>query len=77
MHETADDIDRLQRLLDETYMTSGGHLREVITPERRLDARTLARELVGMRLLVLATATSLAGDSLHGSPARFTIRIRR
>ena len=57
MHETADDIDRLQRLLDDTYMKSGDHLREVITPERRLDALTLARELVGMRLLVLATAT--------------------
>jgi hypothetical protein len=57
MHETPDDIDRLQQLLDDTYAASGAHLREVITPGRRLDALAVVRELVGMRLLVLATAT--------------------
>jgi nitroimidazol reductase NimA-like FMN-containing flavoprotein (pyridoxamine 5'-phosphate oxidase superfamily) len=58
VHETPDDLEQLQRLLDESYAGAGGHLREVITPERRLDAVALAAELTGMRLLVLATTTS-------------------
>ena len=58
MHETPDDLDRLQRLLDTSYDRAGHHLREVITPERRLSAEALTAELVGMRLLVLATVTS-------------------
>ncbi len=58
VHETTDDLDRLQRLLDESYATGGAHLREVISPERRLDAAALAARLDGMKLLVLATATA-------------------
>jgi nitroimidazol reductase NimA-like FMN-containing flavoprotein (pyridoxamine 5'-phosphate oxidase superfamily) len=58
MHETPQDIATLQMLLDASYTAAGGHLREVITSERRLDAPTLCAELVGMRLLVLATVTA-------------------
>jgi len=58
MHETAEDLERLQQLLDDSYAAGGPHLREVITPERILDARALAARLDGMRLLVLATVTS-------------------
>ena len=58
MNETADDLDRLQRLLDESYASGGAHLREVISPERRLDAAALAARLDGMKLLVLATVTA-------------------
>lgn len=58
MHETQQDLEQLQALLDESYAVAGGHLREVITAERRLDAPTLCAELVGMRLLVLATVTA-------------------
>ncbi len=57
MHETADDLIRLQRLLDTSAAAAGEHMREVITPERRLDARAVAGTLTGMRLLVLATST--------------------
>ena len=57
MKETPDDLDRLQRLLDDSYAAGGAHLREVITPERRLDAASLAARLDGMKLLVLATVT--------------------
>jgi nitroimidazol reductase NimA-like FMN-containing flavoprotein (pyridoxamine 5'-phosphate oxidase superfamily) len=57
MNETADDLQRLQRLLDESYAAAGAHLLEVITPERRLDAGALAARLDGMKLLVLATVT--------------------
>ena len=58
MHETAEDLAELQRLLDESYTTAGAHLREVTTPERRLDAVALAAKLDDMRLLVLATSTA-------------------
>jgi hypothetical protein len=58
VRETAGDLDRLQHLLDRSYEAAGSHLREVITPERRLSARALAERLEGMCLLVLATATA-------------------
>lgn len=58
MHETAADLDNLQQLLDRSYAKAGEHLLEVTTPERRIDAPTLAARLTGMRLLVLATATA-------------------
>jgi Pyridoxamine 5'-phosphate oxidase len=58
MHETQQDLDRLQRILDESYSAAGAHLRDVITPERRLDAIDLVAQLNGMCLLVLATVTA-------------------
>src|SRR3954447_10532477 len=58
MNETPEDLNQLQRLLDESYAAGGPHLREVITPERRLDAASLAARVDGMKLLVLATVTS-------------------
>lgn len=57
MHETADDLTRIQRLLDESYQAAGSHLREVITPERTITAAKLVEILIGMRLLVLSTVT--------------------
>jgi general stress protein 26 len=75
MLETADELDRLQQLLDASMAGAGPHLTSIITPERRLTAVELAERLQGMRLLVLATATSdgrpLAGPVdgyfLHGT----------
>jgi uncharacterized pyridoxamine 5'-phosphate oxidase family protein len=58
MHETAEDIERVQRLLDASYQRSGEHLRSIITPERRLSAEDVCRELQGMTLLSLATVTA-------------------
>ncbi|MEX0682482.1 MAG: pyridoxamine 5'-phosphate oxidase family protein [Dehalococcoidia bacterium] len=58
MHETAADIERLQRLLDESYSKSGEHLRSIITPERRLSAEDVCGELQAMTLLNLATVTA-------------------
>lgn len=88
MHETPADIEQLQRLLDDSHTNAGRHLREVIAPERRLDAASLAGELTGMRLLVLATATAdgrpIAGPvdgifyrgSFHFGSAPDSIRFR-
>lgn len=52
------DLVELQQLLDRSYDLAGPHLRDVITPERRLSAEAVAATLTGMRLLVLATVTS-------------------
>lgn len=65
MLETAADLVRLQGLLDRSYDASGAHLREVITPERRVTAEVLAERLEGMCLLVLATVTA-DGRPLNG-----------
>jgi hypothetical protein len=75
MHETTRELDHLQHLLDRSMADAGPHLREIIGPERRLDARQLAERLTGMRLLVLATATAdgrpltapVDGYFLHGT----------
>ena len=58
MNETEEDLRRLQDLLDRSDASAGRHLREVITPERRLSAGELCARLTGMRLLALATVTS-------------------
>lgn len=58
MHETPDDLDRLQRLLDASDAAAGPHLRRIITPDRRLTAAELCARLRGMCLLALATVTS-------------------
>ena len=62
MHESTEDLERLQQLLDDSYASGGPHLREVITPERMLDATALAARLEGMKLLVLATDPVDADD---------------
>jgi nitroimidazol reductase NimA-like FMN-containing flavoprotein (pyridoxamine 5'-phosphate oxidase superfamily) len=57
VHERPEDLVELQRIIDASFDGAGSHLREVATPERRLDAEQLAARLTGMRLLVLATTT--------------------
>jgi nitroimidazol reductase NimA-like FMN-containing flavoprotein (pyridoxamine 5'-phosphate oxidase superfamily) len=57
LHESAQEIEALQELLDRSYATAGAHLRRIITPERRVPAVELVQRLTGMRLLVLATVT--------------------
>ncbi len=58
MRESAEEIDRLQAILDESYGRAGAHLRSIITPERRLNAEQVCTELQGMTLLSLATVNS-------------------
>jgi nitroimidazol reductase NimA-like FMN-containing flavoprotein (pyridoxamine 5'-phosphate oxidase superfamily) len=57
MNERPDDLAELQAILDRSYEAAGPHLRDVTTPDRRLDAAQLVERLTGMRLLVLATST--------------------
>ncbi|MEU5695388.1 pyridoxamine 5'-phosphate oxidase family protein [Actinosynnema sp. NPDC020468] len=58
MHETAADLEWLQRLLDSSYARAGAHLRSVVTPERRLHAEGVVAELGAMRVMALATTTA-------------------
>ncbi len=58
MHETSDDLETLQRLLDLSYARAGTHAREIIGTEHRVDAAELAERLEGMCLLVVATTTA-------------------
>ena len=86
--ETADQLARLQDLLDRSAAGAGPHLRGIITDDRRLDAAQLSERLQGMVLLVLATATAdgrplvgpVDGYFLHGSfffsSGRESVRMR-
>ena len=65
MRETAEDLDRLQALLDASYAAAGPHLRDVVTPDRRLTARAVSDLLIGVQVLDLATV-SAAGRPLVG-----------
>jgi pyridoxamine 5'-phosphate oxidase-like protein len=58
VHETPEDISKLQALLDRSYARAGPHLLRIHTPERRLSAEALADRLTGMTLLTLATVTA-------------------
>jgi hypothetical protein len=57
MHERPQDLEDLQRVIDDSYRSAGPHLLGISTPERRLGATELAAQLTGMRLLALATVT--------------------
>ena len=58
MHETPEDLQAMQAVLDESYARAGDHLLAIHAPERRLDARGIAERLQGMVLLTLATVTA-------------------
>lgn len=58
MHESPEDLAALQQLLDDSYAVAGGHLRSVITPERRLTAEEVAQRLTGVCLIGLGTTSS-------------------
>ena len=58
MHETRDDLQALQALIDRSYAGAGPHLLAIHEPERRLNAQEVAERLTGMCLLSLATVSA-------------------
>lgn len=58
MHETAEDLKNLQLLLNRSYDRAGSHLREVVTPDRRVGAADLIDLMRGVQVLALATVTA-------------------
>ena len=75
MHESAEEVAALQRLIDDSYARAGDHLASIFTEDRRLTAEEAVAYLTGVKHLVVAT-TSAAGEPrvsavdglfLHGS----------
>ena len=58
MHETSEDLKNLQLLLNRSYEQAGPHLREVVTPDRRISAAHLIDLMTGVQVLTLATVTA-------------------
>lgn len=75
MHESASELEALQRLLDASRARATEHLRGIINEDRTLSARDLASLLTGMKVLALATVTAggeprisaVDGHFVHGS----------
>jgi Pyridoxamine 5'-phosphate oxidase len=59
VHETEEDVLRLEALLSSSFANAGDHLTSIISEQRRLSARDLCRYFVGVRPLVVATTTRL------------------
>ena len=89
MHETGDDLARLQAVLDRSFEGSGEHLRSAFDQENRLSAEALVEALPGifeMHLAVTAADGSplvapvdgffLRGNVCVGLPAK-SVRARR
>lgn len=58
MHETPEDIARLQALLDASHAAAGAHLRSIFADERRVAAADLPARLGGVQVTHLATVTA-------------------
>lgn len=65
MHETDDDLSRVQALLDTSRASMGEHMASIFTDERWLDARQLCDTLQGVCVLALSTVTA-AGEPRVG-----------
>lgn len=75
MHETAEEIEELQSLLDRSLRGSGKHLRSIIEAGNRTPtADVVCRQLEGMNVLIVATVgvdgrprtSAVDGHFLHG-----------
>jgi hypothetical protein len=71
VHETAEDLDRLQELLDASAARASEHLTSIITPARRLTAPQLCSVLTGMCTLALATTTATGEPRVSGVDGHF------
>jgi hypothetical protein len=71
VHETPSDLDRLQRLLDDSASRASEHLTSIVTPGRRLTAAQTAEVLTGMCTLALATVTAAGEPRVSGVDGHF------
>lgn len=58
MHENPEDLEELQRRLDESWATGGARITSMFGPERRASAEDVAAKLVGVFMIDLATVTA-------------------
>ncbi|WP_309068948.1 pyridoxamine 5'-phosphate oxidase family protein [Microbacterium sp.] len=74
MYESPEEIQALQRLLDDSHRRGTAHLRAIISGDHVLDATQLVGTLDGMKVLALSTVTAkgeprvsaVDGHFLHG-----------
>src|SRR5947208_11372927 len=62
MHETSEDIEFLQEIIDRSHAQGGRHLRAIWTDDQKIPAHELPALLRGVQILALATVTA------HGAP---------
>lgn len=58
MFETEAELDELQAMFDAHLAHANPHMQDIVTPERRLTARQVARYLTGTKHVAFATVTS-------------------
>lgn len=58
MFETEAELDEIQVLIDAHMARANKHMLNIVTPERRLTARQIAKYLVGTKHVAFATVTS-------------------
>lgn len=58
MYETSDDLDRLQRLLDDSHAAAEPHHRSIFDDAHRVGASDLAAMLPGVQVLCVATVSA-------------------
>ena len=71
MHETDEEITRLQELLDASHARATGHLRSIIDDDRVLSARDLVALLTGMKVLSVATVTATGEPRISALDGHF------
>lgn len=71
MYETDAELAALQALLDASHARATGHLRNIITDDRRLTARDLVALLTGMKVLSLATVTAAGAPRISAEDGHF------
>jgi hypothetical protein len=71
VHETADDLEQLQALLDASVARSSEHLQSIVRPERRLSAVQACAVLQGMCTLALSTVTAAGEPRVSGVDGHF------
>lgn len=58
MHETTEDLEELQRRLDESYAAAGEHLRSLLAPDQRSTAEEVSEAMTGAFPIALATVSA-------------------
>jgi len=57
MYESMTEIEFLQKVLDESYEMAGPHYKSIHTPNRRMSATEICKELTGVAVFDLATVS--------------------